>query len=81
MSKVFDKIKSEENLDVALTMRGKENGVYLVEASITRFKTREGEKGGADVVKKVNAYAEAKTLVEAQDKALEKAGELLGLGG
>lgn len=81
MSKVLDNIKGTDSIDVVHALRGgpEKGGVYLVETTITKFKTREA--GGADVLKKVNAYAEAKTLEEAQNKSLEKAGILMGLGG
>lgn len=79
MSKVLESIKGTDNLDVAHALRGDKAGIYLVETTITKFKTRDG--GGADVLKKVNSYAEGKSLEEAQNKSLEKAGILMGLGG
>jgi hypothetical protein len=80
MSKVLERIKSEGNIDVNVVIRGEKDGVFMVEATLTRFSPRSSEKGGADVVKKANYIYRNADLNLAQFTAIEKAGELLGLG-
>ena len=81
MSNLIERIKQTNDIDASVVMRGTNpDGSILIEAILTKFKSRTGDVGGADIVKKVNSYAQAKDLIEAQNAALERAADLLGLG-
>jgi hypothetical protein len=75
----LSKISKTNNLDVTTVVRGKDqDGSVHVEASITMFSPRTKELDSS-VLKKITVGAMDKTFEKAQDKALEKAVELLGL--
>lgn len=79
MSTLLNKIQSTPNLDVTtrvVNKLGATGDVLQIEASITQF-TQNEEK--AQVLKKVTVSATNKDFEKAQNAALEKAVELLGL--
>ena len=82
MSKVLDQIKKIEDVDASVALRGtdKDKG-YMVEATLIKFRESSEPNASAKVLKKVNAYAQNKDLEKAQDAALVRAGQLLGLEG
>lgn len=74
------KISETPNIDANVTIREKnqKDGSITVEATVTLFKNKT-DGPGADIVKKVNAFAVSTDIDEAQDKALVRAVKLLGL--
>jgi hypothetical protein len=83
MSKnVLDVLSNQESVDVSTVVRSNnpQTGEVQVEATITKFKLREGEgQEGADIIKKIVISAMGNTFDKAQDLALEKAAKACGL--
>lgn len=80
----LQKLVRQQHVDIATIVRSQgktEEGkaVYQVEASVTLFSPATGEKTGAQVLKKVTVSAVDESIEIAQDKALAKAQNLLGL--
>jgi len=78
----LSKISKTKNLDVQTTVRNQvksgDKTLFQVEASITQFTPKTSETDSS-VVKKVTVSAVHEDVSKAQDKALEKAIDLLGL--
>lgn len=78
----LSKISQAKNLDVQTAVRNnfktEKGSLYQVEASITQF-TQKTKDEDSSIVKKVTVSATDSDVSKAQDKALEKAVDLLGL--
>lgn len=79
------RIRERKNIDATTVLRGqpsmvagKLQGDFIIEVTMTDF-VAATESTGASVQKKITVYGTGKSLDAAQENALDKAAELLGL--